>query len=414
MDLNRPVPQPRGATSLKRKSGASKMDSASNEMELDEASADEIPQPKKLRRSSTSTKSVVAGKGPRTSAPAIVSQSVFKPSMVLNSPVMSSDDLPLVANPTSKGGKKTANASQKVAVVAAEKAVLQKKLEEAQAQLAARDAEVLCLQNLNAQVQQASRPRNQLIPRPSGERGKNGWNLQRHMGLEDDYKTYSNIRRCVRYAVYESQLNIWLRITRQEEMSLFTCYGLVKKRFPLMGQFERNWATREFIKGICQNARKHCRRKGICDDTLPVELLDGDDGNDGGNGNDGGKDDGDGIDGNNGVDDDDDGDEVDDGAQKGQSKNVASGLSGKFIKGKALATVTNPQCHGAEDIDEDDTHDEEDEDEDDQDADHQNCGDHNDDEGTGDDDDDEGTGDDDDDEGTGDDNDNDNGDDVDE
>ncbi|KIO29429.1 hypothetical protein M407DRAFT_21491 [Tulasnella calospora MUT 4182] len=361
-DIDEPVPLPHSATSLKRKPGALRNSPGADEMELDNTSGDETPQPKKSRRSSASTKSVVVGKGHRKWALATVSRYVS--STVLNSPAMSSFDLPLATNTSSKGRKKTANGSQKATVIAAEKAVLQKQLDEAQAQLAARDAEVLRLQNLNAQVQKESRPHNQLIARPPGERGKNGWNLQKHMGLEGDYDTYSNIRltphqRCVRYAVYESQLNIWLRITRQDEMSLFTCYALVKKRFPFMGQFERNWATREFIKGICQNARKHCRRKGISDPTLPVELLDRDDrddGEDGGGGND------------DGADDEDDVvlDEACEDGQRGQNKNLASGSLGKSIKSK---TTTKLSSHSAKDKDDEDDAHHEDEDEDDDDDD---------------------------------------------
>lgn len=47
-----------------------------------------------------------------------------------------------------------------------------------------------------------------------------------------------------------------------------------------MGQFEGHWATRELMKGICQNARRHCRKKGITDPRLPEEFL-GDRDNDG-------------------------------------------------------------------------------------------------------------------------------------
>ncbi|KAG8929440.1 hypothetical protein FRC01_004339 [Tulasnella sp. 417] len=34
--------------------------------------------------------------------------------------------------------------------------------------------------------------------------------------------------------------------------------------------------TREFVKGICQNAHRHCRNKGLDDPTLPAQLLEGD------------------------------------------------------------------------------------------------------------------------------------------
>ncbi len=70
-----------------------------------------------------------------------------------------------------------------------------------------------------------------------------------------------------------------------------------------MAQFENNWATREFIKGICQNARRHCRKKGIQDPTLPKELLNVND--DDGDGDGDGNEDGD-------EDDDDDDDNSDD------------------------------------------------------------------------------------------------------
>ncbi|KAG8972425.1 hypothetical protein FRC05_010018, partial [Tulasnella sp. 425] len=249
------------------------------------------------------------------------------------------------------------------------KAVLEKENEALKAELAARDAEVLRLQHLNTQAQQDARGGTRLIPRPPGERGKNGWNLQEHMGLTSDPKTYHNIRRCVRYAIYKTQLDIWLRINRQDEKSLFACYTLVKQRFPKMAQFEGNWATREFVKGICQNARKHCRRKGINCPTLPAELLDndgngGDDDDGSDDGNNGGNEDGneDGNDGNDGNDDDDDGNdsgddngsngvggdgEVDEGHDvgdvRGPHKTITTGSSRKSTKGKTSASVLKPK-----------------------------------------------------------------------
>lgn len=113
--------------------------------------------------------------------------------------------------------------------------------------LAAKEAENLLLREASTKPYQDFDAKNRLIPRPPGERGKDGWNLQKHMGLENDDKTYSNIRvsslalhsilqfsfyslpvkRCVRYAVYESQLDISKRINEQNEKSLFTCYAVV-------------------------------------------------------------------------------------------------------------------------------------------------------------------------------------------
>lgn len=47
-----------------------------------------------------------------------------------------------------------------------------------------------------------------------------------------------------------------------------------------MARFEGNWATREFIKGICSNARRQAKKMGDMSGTLPKELLDQDE-NDG-------------------------------------------------------------------------------------------------------------------------------------
>ncbi|KAG8989849.1 hypothetical protein FRB90_002050 [Tulasnella sp. 427] len=191
--------------------------------------------------------------------------------------------------------KPNTGAAKKNAVIAAEKAVLSKENEDLKAALAAAQAENTRLQYVNEQTHRDYQVKSQLIPRPPGERGKNGWNLQAHMGLAKRYELYSNIRRSVRYAIYESQLNIWKKINHQDEQALFTCYALIKQQFPIMVQFEGNWATREFIKGICQNARRHCRKKGITNPTLPAELLDGD--NNRAHNSDDGEDDGEGEDG---------------------------------------------------------------------------------------------------------------------
>lgn len=104
------------------------------------------------------------------------------------------------------------------------------------------------------------------------------------------------------YSIYQSQLNIWLRINRQAKKALYTCYTLAVAPllhfwyhllsylidpFPCMEQFANNWATQEFMKGICQNAWQHCCKKGSKDLTLGSGLLEA---NDNGNANAGNKD----------------------------------------------------------------------------------------------------------------------------
>lgn len=40
-----------------------------------------------------------------------------------------------------------------------------------------------------------------------------------------------------------------------------------------MAKFEGNWATREFVKGICQNARRHAKKMGDTSGKVPEALL---------------------------------------------------------------------------------------------------------------------------------------------
>ncbi|KAG8925358.1 hypothetical protein FRC01_010304 [Tulasnella sp. 417] len=244
------------------------------------------PQPKKSKKTSVPAKPPGTGKAPRTVTTASSrSSSTLKPLAVAPKELASSADKSApgackeVATSSAKStaAKKKDKALQKTALAAAQNALLLKEMADLKALLAEKEAENLRLQQTAIKAQQDFDAKNRLIPRPPGERGKDGWNLQKHMGLENDDETYGKIRRCVRYAVYESQLNIWKKITDQDEKSLFTCYAVIKKRWPFMEQFEGNWATREFVKGICQNARRHCRNKGLDDPTLPAQLLEGDD-----------------------------------------------------------------------------------------------------------------------------------------
>jgi hypothetical protein len=49
------------------------------------------------------------------------------------------------------------------------------------------------------------------VPRPRGENGKRGWNLQREMGLENDKAAYNNILVCVLFNIlFSSSLLTYL------------------------------------------------------------------------------------------------------------------------------------------------------------------------------------------------------------
>lgn len=205
------------------------------------------------------------------------------------------------------------------------------------------------------------------------------------MGLTSDPKTYHNIRVSqfqdrirtevllliflvsVAYAMlstrrnltFGSELTVKMRspslpaipwyVSPLSRAIYYLMYRLlqVKDRFPKMAQFEGNWATREFVKGICQNARKHCRRKGINCPTLPAELLDND-GNGGGDddgsddGNNDGNEDGneDGKDGNDNDNDDDDDDDGNDSGNDNGSNGV--GGDGEVDEGHDVSDVRGP------------------------------------------------------------------------
>lgn len=129
MDIDGPTTPAPSTKTLKRKPDAphavSRTGSNSEEMDLDDIDADEVPRPKKSKPSLPS-KPTVAGKGRQASTTASASRSAS--STALNSPVTSSHMLPSVTDQPSKGQKKGA-ASQKAAVVAAQKAVLEKENE---------------------------------------------------------------------------------------------------------------------------------------------------------------------------------------------------------------------------------------------------------------------------------------------
>ncbi|KAG8921033.1 hypothetical protein FRC01_000473 [Tulasnella sp. 417] len=94
------------------------------------------------------------------------------------------------------------------------------------------------------------------IPRPPGERGKNGWNMQDALQLEDDGDTYNEILATTRNAIREVGLDCKLRFDDQDTARLTNCYLQMKNKHPYLSRFKHNWACRELVIGALQNRRK--------------------------------------------------------------------------------------------------------------------------------------------------------------
>lgn len=96
----------------------------------------------------------------------------------------------------------------------------------------------------------------ELIPRPPGEKGKNGWNMQEALRLKDNGDMYNNILATTRTAVLEAGLDWTINFRAQDLGKLTDCYARMKLRHSYLTQFERDWACRELVKSALQNRRK--------------------------------------------------------------------------------------------------------------------------------------------------------------
>ncbi|KIO19367.1 hypothetical protein M407DRAFT_31006 [Tulasnella calospora MUT 4182] len=85
-------------------------------------------------------------------------------------------------------------------------------------------------------------PADSLIPRPPGEKGKNGWNLRDAMGLKDDEALYTEILE----ATY----------SEQEPGRLAACFKELKREHPYLNRFQGDWPAKEMVISALQNRRK--------------------------------------------------------------------------------------------------------------------------------------------------------------
>ncbi|KAG8900428.1 hypothetical protein FRC00_012971 [Tulasnella sp. 408] len=103
------------------------------------------------------------------------------------------------------------------------------------------------------------------IPRPPGERGKNGWNLQTALQLEADGDKYNLVLAATRDAIKETGLDWRKKFDEQDPIRVGTCYSQMKHVQPYLKKFKADWACRELVISALQNKRKveHARIKSL-------------------------------------------------------------------------------------------------------------------------------------------------------
>ncbi|KAG9042963.1 hypothetical protein FS837_010193 [Tulasnella sp. UAMH 9824] len=101
----------------------------------------------------------------------------------------------------------------------------------------------------------------QLIPRPEGERGKNGWSLRKALQLEGKPDLYLSILASVRQAITAAGLDWEKTFHKQTSVRVAECFRIIKKNNPYLERFEGNWPARELVISCMQNKRKKRNRK---------------------------------------------------------------------------------------------------------------------------------------------------------
>ncbi|KIO17047.1 hypothetical protein M407DRAFT_33304 [Tulasnella calospora MUT 4182] len=85
------------------------------------------------------------------------------------------------------------------------------------------------------------------IPRPPGERGKNGWNMQTMLRPEHDGDAYNALLATTRNAI---------KFDEQDIGRLYMCYGQMKHAHSYLKQFKNDWARQELALSALQNRCK--------------------------------------------------------------------------------------------------------------------------------------------------------------
>ncbi|KIJ60588.1 hypothetical protein HYDPIDRAFT_32013 [Hydnomerulius pinastri MD-312] len=105
-----------------------------------------------------------------------------------------------------------------------------------------------------------------LIPKPKGQAGEKGFNLQDEMKLEDEKELYLAILRDVRALCFAAQLDYKIDYRHQPPKDLGNIFDVAKRHHPYLEQFHNNWATSEIVKQFLRNRRKYAAR--MCHDQV--------------------------------------------------------------------------------------------------------------------------------------------------
>ncbi|KIO24549.1 hypothetical protein M407DRAFT_26066 [Tulasnella calospora MUT 4182] len=112
-----------------------------------------------------------------------------------------------------------------------------------------------------------------LIPRPPGEKGKNGWNLQEVLGLKDDFALYNELLRTVRCAISRSGLDWEATYSEQDPARLGACFKEIKKAHSFLERFVGDWPAKEMVINTLQNRRKTLNAKARAKDKESQALT---------------------------------------------------------------------------------------------------------------------------------------------
>ncbi|KAJ7936715.1 hypothetical protein B0H13DRAFT_2437581 [Mycena leptocephala] len=168
--------------------------------------------------------------------------------------------------PAAQGASKQNTGGRKPKNKNTQQSELEAELERVRAELAATKA------SINERAARGSAPGEdaepiQRLERPKGEAGdgKNGFNLQNAMGLEDDDEQYQAIMRSVHHNVVRANVDFTVDFRRQDPARLAAVYKLTRethKPFLSRERFPLDWAIAEMTKQFLRNKRKHAVRRG--------------------------------------------------------------------------------------------------------------------------------------------------------
>ncbi|KAG9043166.1 hypothetical protein FS837_009936 [Tulasnella sp. UAMH 9824] len=187
----------------------------------------------------------------------------------LDDPFLSLDDPqvdeiePVSSNDTGPG-EATRNRGQRAPTLREQNAALAKANAELEAKVKQLSSDlritkkykVMWVKEYSKKAKSGTAPPDSLIPRPPGEKGKNGWNLQDAMGLKDDDPLYNEILRTARHCISRSGLDWEATYSEQDPGRLAACFKEVKRQHPYLERFLGDWPAKEMVISALQNRRK--------------------------------------------------------------------------------------------------------------------------------------------------------------